>query len=70
MAPRRQFCLMVTRGRRTSYHWGERLKDLLCHVKEHEEFQYTKYVRGPVFNAAKFGSGNNLSLAVKRATAT
>jgi hypothetical protein len=56
MAPRRQFCLMVTRGRRTNYYWGERLKDLILHrLKPGDKFSYTKYVRGPILKAEMIG---------------
>jgi hypothetical protein len=38
--PKKQYVLARKRGRKTSYFYGDKLKDLYCHIKPGEEFRY------------------------------
>ena len=44
--PKQQYVLARKRGRRTRYFYGVRLKDVLGHVRDGEEFVYFTLTRG------------------------
>ena len=68
MIPKIQYVLARTRGRKTHYFYGERLKDVLGHVKDGEGFNYARFERGAILYAEKQGRTLMTELPVNRKT--
>lgn len=62
--PKTQYVVAVTRGRKTRYSWGEKLKDALAHanLRMGEAFVFTKLVGGPE-TKAEFHGGSYAEVA-------
>ncbi len=57
--PRTQYVVAVTRGRRTLYRYGKKLKEALGLVKPGESFWYAKQVTGDFVKATMRRSGKS-----------
>lgn len=62
--PKTQYVVAVTRGRKTRYSWGERLKDAVAaaRLRMGERFSYTKLV-GDAEHVAEFRGDTYLEVA-------
>jgi len=65
MIPRTQFVVAVTRGRKTRFFWGVKLKDALAlaNLRDNERFEYAKFARGAMTKAVLTYGGTVISQA-------